>query len=260
MFKEVIKYFQEISRPTLIETPVGKMILRDENYSELVSPYKRVICNIDSLVKTVVEEASRRTNKDGKFMTVIFEPNGASFFPDDVTRRDSWVYARRFTDQFEKFREMIGKKLGHLDLLRAIQRLRPSVIDYKSVIRSFQKINLTKEVKVVSAPMVQDGATGGSLQWAVQATSNGTTEKCAVPSEITFTLPVVQGSNVLYSFTAELEIAFEENNGSAKGYFSLICPDVDAVLNGVYEDEVKQFEKSVTEEAKLSSVLILRNF
>lgn len=255
--EELLKVFKlaadvDDKRPVELETQRGTYLYNDgkKEYSPLLPELNRGISNVESLAGAVIEECVRRNNPTGNFMTVIFTEKGGAFYPDDERRLDRWTYERCLSQQWKFLLENLNKEMKHLDFIRFVQGLRPSVINYQALIREFKKVTFDGRTSVTSQPIIEDGQGGSQVSFTLE-TKNGHTQT-AMPGDIAIELPFTRGSDKKYSLIIELDVALNEMD---QVRFRPVCPELEVVTEQAIADEVAFFKEQVKEKSDLLVLL-----
>lgn len=258
MDKESIETILKLNRPAQIDTLRGKMIYsdREEQYNFLIPPINRKVSNLESLFKAILEETRRRIKPTGDNMTVIFDRDGATFYPDDDTRLDSWNYRRSFSEQWEKLMSGTNRQVDHVSLLRILQSLKPSIVGYADIFRDFRKVQVSAGETISSAPILEDGQAGTTISFTSTAASGNASKTSKLPAEITFKMPLIKGDTKQYEMTVDVDAAISSENKENKIKFSLLFFEKDLILEQLIQDEIEAFKAQVK---SLSNLLILFN-
>lgn len=116
---------------------------KDRNYSPIERFVKRDrrVSNVESLAAMVIEEARRAgvggsADRDvGDQMTVIFDAQGAAFHLDDRDGRAVFRYQRTLSPQWQILDAAAGRPMGHVEFVRLLQSLKPSIENAPRVAR-----------------------------------------------------------------------------------------------------------------------------
>ena len=259
MLKEFFDHLITFKRETILPSSVGPLLYSDSHkeYKPLIKPINRTVSNLESLIKVVFEEAERRNNPEGRNMTLIFDKDGATFWPDDITRTDSWIYRRSFTDQWLKFQQAINKQFDHVGFLRTLQALKPSILGYQDFSRDFRKVNISAGESISSAPILEDGNAGSAISFTVQA-SSGISKTSKLPAEIRFSMPIVKNDLHDSYFEAEIDASLtnDKENKESKIKLSMMFFETDIVIEDLIKNEIEKF---VSETQEMDKLLILCN-
>lgn len=261
--KESIELIQDTStaakRATLIKDSSGVEHLYDDSeqkYFPLARFVKQegAVSTVESLVDLVEEFAKRTGRKTGKTMTVTFTSKGATFSPDDDDRRHSFTYGRVLSQQWVAFRDVISKQMTHKGLIRTLQALSPSIIDYPRIFALFQRLAISKDVKLVSEPVLNSGSSENSyrVNLSIKGAHAGETD---VPSQIEVRIQYARGSSAFYTIPVEVDLA--DNDGTP--VITLFAPTIDAVADQAVLDELTFF-KSQADLRGLTELLTVVNF
>lgn len=260
MIQKALEFLSQPKRETVIKTELGSMLWHepDRVYKTIINKLDRKICCVESLAAAVIEEGVRRNNEVGDHMTVIFNRSGAEFHPDDKIRRDQWTYKRVDSQQYEALKALLSGSKNHVNSLRRIQALRPSIDGADALLRQMRKVQITTGTKVVSAPLCRedDTNTGGSIEWTTAA-EGGPTTKTKIPAGFQVKLPIVRGSEKLYTFDVEIEafLGGDEKNTVA---FSFTAPELDQIIDQAVADEFAWFKAQTM--TKMPRLLVLLDY
>lgn len=213
------------------------------------------VSTVESLAELVAEYAKREDRKTGQDMTVTFSSNGATFSLDDRDRRHSFIYRRVLSQQWETLRQILGKPMSHKALIRALQSLSPSIVNYPQVFAAFQRIAISKDVKLTSEPTL--GAKGQSdnsyhVSLSIKGAVAGDT---TLPSQIEVTLQYARGGSQFYTIPIEVDLA--ENDGTP--VITLFAPTIEAVADQAVLDEMALFDEQMDANG-LTEILTVVNF
>lgn len=252
VFKKAAKI--DHKRPIVQDTNRGELLYNDSQgcYNALIPEFKRSLSTVDSLVMAVEEECKRRENQTGNFMTVVFDVDGGIFYPDDKKRLDRWNYARCLSQQWEHLTEHLNQDMRHLDFIRFLQGLRPSILDYPSIMKEFKKVTFDARTSVTSQPIIEDGQAGSQVSFILD-TKNGKTQT-QMPAAIMVHLPFVRGSATNYDLTIELDVALDRNE---QVVFRPVCPEIETVTEQAINDEFQVFKNSTQD---LKDLLVLLDY
>lgn len=259
MLKEAIEYLllrYTTPRPSelVIGDGSGRRLLyddRDDSYSpvERWNQRTRTVSNIESLSAMVIEEARRLQNGTGDWMTVVFSLKGAQFFVTDQDTRTVFGYDRKLSPQWCLLNENLGRGMPHRDFVRLLQALRPSIVDYRSILAQFRDISFGAGVTIQSSPLLVKGK-GGFHYCLVLTAKSGETE-AELPTEVKFEIQFARGSRARYEMTAEVDISLKEQGDKKAVEFALLVPDQAAIKEQAIADEVQWFKEQAKELTQL---------
>lgn len=262
----VIGLQKQAQRPATLQDEHRRFIYSDakQEYVEQPRVVKQTgeVGNVECLIALVQEEALRRGNETGEWMTVTFGPSGAFFSPNDEVRLDGYVYHRAVSPEWTRISANNGKPMKHADFLRLLQSLRHVLANASSTIAAFRSVDVSRAAKIASSPTIRDGKAAVSL--AIEMTVNmgggaATTTEKQLPSLLDFVLPFARGGS--HELTLEAEVTAEISREGEKEtlLFGYVIPDIESVAREAREREVCDFRIAL-KEAGLTRVLILENF
>lgn len=234
-----------------------------KNCYEVVDRYVKQggsVANVPCLAQVVLEEARRRENADGSWMTVTFTEAGATFSPDDKSRLDEYVYERRLSPEWKVIREHAGKMMKHVEFLRLLQRLRSVLTSPATIIGAFRSLDVQRVARIASSPTLQDGKASVSLAVEVTAKITGggeTPVTKALPGELIFVLPFARGGRTLHELIAEVTAEVAREGEKETLLFGYVIPDLTERERDARAREVAEFRADVE---SLPRLLILENF
>lgn len=258
MIKEALQYIADLGtkeRPPILAADDGSG--RTYRYDDAAQIYVEVdrfvkrarsVSNIESFAAMTIEEA-RRSGHGGDWMTVIFDKSGAHLHLDDRDGRTVFRYEREISWQWKALQEAAQPR-EHLQFIRQLQKLRPTIVDYLKVLTEFRKVSFSAQTRVESAPTLEEGRAGivHSIEFEAK---NGKT-RAELPSSIHCVLPFAQGSKKL--FESAVEVAVELNEQTKKVQFALSFADAFALTEEAISHEVEWFRGQVAD-LKLLSIL-----
>lgn len=213
------------------------------------------VSTVESLAELVAEYAHRTGRKTGDRMTVTFTGNGAWFSLDDDDRRHGFAYRRVLSQQWQVLVGILGKPMSHKGLIRSLQALSPSIVDFAVTFAAFQRLAISKDVKLTSEPIL--GANGKSdnsyhVSLSIKGAVAGDT---SLPSQIAVKLQYARGGSATYEIPIEVDLS--ENDGTP--VITLHAPTIEAVADQAVLDELGLFDQQM-EASGLTNLLCVVNF
>lgn len=220
------------------------------------------VSEIDSLVKLVKLEGREQG------AVVVFDATGATFLPgcesqfrdtegdEDAEDRGRVAtkhrFVRRHSPQWSTLAAALkaGTTMTHLQFLRVLQSLRPSIVNYAAIYSAYQRISLEAGAKATSAPIVMLGDSGATLALTVEVKSGKAEVK--LPSEFAVEIPLTR-FGAKQSFTVEVDAQVKQENGAL--LFGLIAPEMALAEEAAIVGEVESFRELV----KGNAVTVLVN-
>mgnify|MGYP001576363221 FL=1 len=263
--REAIEHLQETAiakRAAVIEAGDGsgrRYLYNDESkgYEEIdrFVKYEGSVSTVESLAELVAEYAKRFERPSGKNMTVTFTSAGATFSPDDADRRHAFTYRRVLSQQWTALRAALEEPMSHKGLIRTMQSLSPSILDYPVVFAAFQRLAISKDVKLVSEPIL--GAEGKSdntyrVNLAIKGAIAGET---TLPSLIDVKVQYARGGEAAYVIPVTVDLA--EDDGTP--VITLFAPTIGTVADQAVLDELTYFDRAM-ERSGLTDLLCVVNF
>lgn len=217
---------------------------------------QRDVSNVESFGVLVLEEA-RRAGADGENMTVVWGAKGAMLYLDDRDQRIVFRYKRTLSPQWEAMCLLAGSPCGHLDFIRRLRPLAPSLQDSPEIIGAYRRVHMAAATNIMSSPVLEDGKAGYS--YAVQVQVSGRAAETRLPAECVFRLPFARGSPRFYDVQAEISVDAVAERGSDKKTlaFGVTLPELSSVMDQAITDELADFRKAV---AAVSRLCILEDY
>lgn len=263
--KKVESMARQAVRPATIQDEHRRFIYNDADgcyqLIERVVRQQGEVANVECLVDLVLEEARRRENPTGEWMTVTFREGGAFFSPDDRERLDGYIYIRTLSPEWATIRGALGKPMKHVEFLRLLQSLRSVLVNAGTVIRAFRAVDVSRVARIASSPTLQEGkaSVGLAVDLLVKMTGGGeTTARQELPEAISFVLPYARGGDKRFEVNAEVFIEVAREGEKETLHFGFLVPDICAVERDAREAEVEDF-RAATQEL-LPRLLVLENF
>ena len=257
MIKEALEHIQKLMRPSELMINERQYLYSDceEQYKRVLPNQTRDVSNIDSFVDIILEEARRTENDDGDWMTVIVKQSGGKLFVDDKKQGDIWTYSRCYSNEWHQLMDALGDKMSHLEFVRWLQSFQNAVIDYPDLARLFRSVSLDSKSTFASAPTLNEGKTGLTVDFSLEAKGDGPDKKVSLPSEIRFFMPITRGSKKYYRGRVNYDITVEPSRGPV---FTLAFPEKDMMLDQLLKDEYDYVVEKV--KPKLKDICILQDY
>lgn len=258
MLTELFNKIQELQRPFNIALEGKDYLYNDheERYEIVHKSQYRSISNVESFAQVVLEEARRLENLAGDNMTVIFTLEGAKFYSNDKKSgtQDKWDFKRCLAQQWDlACRATDNPPMKHLDLLRYIQKLRPSIGEsYKDLFNDFKSVSFAGKTIATSQPLLEGGKSNATLSFNLQADSNSGETHVSLPGVIPLTLQYARAGDVFYQTSLEVDGALDSED---KIKFRLIWPEKEIIIERALKDEVEYFKEQTKNMSKLLTVL-----
>lgn len=235
--------------------------IKDAKFDERTGNYtvncetliKRSISTIKSLTSAILEEAKRRENKTGEYMTVLFNQKGGYFSMNDDFYSGNYTFERTLSQQWRVLSGIAGKVLDHESFLLALQELNPSIQNFPKLYRQFIKVRIIGRSELASNPVYVDGEaeSGFMVKYTLES---GQSDEEILPQGFICELPYSKGSEKKYIVPVETMIL---NNGSNQLVIRVNCPILEQVEEQAIFDEVEQLRKDTSE---LQDLLILESY
>lgn len=263
MIQEALAYLTGLAtrkRPAMLKLEDGSgdvMIYDDAKKQYEARPRfvkrERSVSNVESFARMVIEEA-RRAGCSGDWMTVVFNQSGGRFYLNDKDGRTVFTYARELAPQWQLLVGAHGRGHAHADFVRLLQQLKPSIVDYSTVMMQFRKVTFGQSTEVDSAPTLVEGASGSA--YAVRAKVGSAVSQASLPGEIKFALQFTRSSSMKYE--SEVEVDVQLNEAKKTLTFTLLFTDRPALEERALTDEAAWFKSEVG--PKLPQLSILEDY
>lgn len=246
-------------RETFVTLVDGRTFLYDDSeqkYEEIERFVKLEgsVSTVESFAELVVEYAKRKGRKAGDNQTVTFTSIGATYSPDDVDRRHLFNYKRVLSQQWNALKAVLGKPLSHKDLIRALQGLSPSIVNYPLVMTAFRKLVVSKDIRLASEPILNEIGDSDN-EYKVHLSIKGGSAETTIPAALDVKVQYARGGEAMYVVPVEVDLT--ERDGIP--VITLFAPLIDAVADQAVLDEMKFFDEQM-EATGLKDLLIVVNF
>lgn len=246
-------------RDTLVTLADGRTFMYDDSaqkYGEIPRfvKFEGKVSTVESFAELVVEYAKRIGKPDGAKQTVTFTSAGATYSPDDDDRRHLFTYGRVLSQQWNALLAALKKPMSHKELIRTLQSLSPSIVHYTIVANAFRRLTVSKDVKLVSEPVLNEGgdSTNG---YNVQLSVKGGTSETTLPSSLDVKLQYARGSHATYVVPVEVDLTDKDG----VPVITLFAPMIDAIADQAVLDEMKFFDEQM-DATGLKELLTVINF
>jgi hypothetical protein len=275
---DAIKHIQDTSaaktRQPFVTVPDGRVFQysdHDQFYDEIdrFVRFEGSVSTVESFAELVVEYARRFEQKKfatgeaglkptGTNQTVTFTSAGATYSPDDEDRRHLFTYHRVLSQQWNALVAALGKPLSHKGLIRTLQTLSPSIVNYPQVFAAFQRLAISKDVRLTSEPVLGlNGASDNSYHVSLSIKGSNVGET-TLPSQIEAEVNYARGGSAAYIVPIEVDLAEDEKDEGVP-VITLFAPTLAAIADQAVMDEMKLFEESMTASG-LTELLTVVNF
>jgi hypothetical protein len=269
---QAIAHIQDTStaakRDALVTLVDGRQFIysdKEQEYAEIERfvKFEGSVSTVESFAELVVEYAKRFETKaqgktaaaaikpTGRNQTVTFTSKGATYSPDDEDRRHLFTYNRVLSQQWNA---LVGKSMFHKDFIRALQTLSPSIVDYSLVLASFRKLTVSKDVKLVSEPVLNDSGDSNN-GYNVQLSVKGGTSETTLPSMITAKVQFARGGAATYDVPIDVDLSDREG----VPVITLYAQTLAAIADQAVLDEMKFFDEQM-DATGLKELLTVVNF
>lgn len=236
---------------------------KDECYAQVPSamPISRTVSSMHSLIAAVKEEAKRRKNETGKYMTVSFTENGGKFSYDDNVNEGNYKFERKLSQQWEAFKCLLRcRNSTHSDFYNTLIELSPSIVDAKQTLNTFQQLKIIGNSEVKSNPVFTAG-TGAEFGTRIKYNIKGEDKvnEEVFPESFELELPYAKGKEKTYKVTAQVIFSLDQGAYGEPGELCIrvVCPEIERIEEQAIMDEIAEF-KSETD--NIPELLILEDF
>lgn len=213
------------------------------------------VSTIESFADLVTEYAKRVDQTTGKNQTVTFTSDGALYSPDDNDRRHLFTYKRVPSQQWAALDVALKSgPMSHKGLIRTLQSLSPSIVNYPLVMASFRRLVVSKDVRLASEPILNESG-DNTNGYNVQLSIKGGTSETTLPSVIDLRLQFARGSEAVYEVPVDVDLTDKDG----VPVITLFAPTLPAIGDRAVLDEMKFFASQM-DEGKLDDLLVVVNF
>lgn len=210
------------------------------------------VSTVKSFRDFIKEELKRRKKETGDLATAVISSKGGRFVADDDFQRGQCEFHRSLSQQWLAFAECIGRTYNHEEFLRLLQKLSPSIPDFKDLYFKFLDIRVIGRSESVSKPFYVNGETeqGVKIKFKMQG---GEDDSITLPDSFIITLPYAKGN---YDKLYEVNVNLVYDNRC--GINILIqAPEFEQVEEQALLDEVEFLKEELSE---YKDLLVLFNF
>ncbi len=257
LLETFFEHVTQKSRDILLDTEQGQMIYsdKDQHYAPVKPEFIRNVSCVDSFAQYVIKEAKRRNYSSGEEMTALFDMKGGIAYLDEDKQRDMIIYKRSLSQQFEELSNFCdGSSYNHNQLLRGLQRLRYSIVNYEEFMRHYRAVKFTGSNVVKSQPIINEGQAGTSVDFMLQV-QNGTEENKSLPTEFGVSFSFARGEDDAYSSTITIEMYLDDGEPRFRPLFH----EREEVIEDALKEEVETFKSDLLK-AGLKETLVALNY
>ncbi len=265
---QLIAPLQEAAKHSILKASNGREYLfshYEKDYKELnpnppqLDPIVRYVSTVDTLAKVVKEEALRAGNDTGEQMTILLDDSGATYTPNDRPehRHHQWRYARATSQQWQTLADTLERKYSSIAFYEQLLKLSPSIVDSHEVLPAFRNTKVSDNSEFTDQNHFAGGDFARSSGIAIQVRGKEGDLELRIPDEITFRVPAVRGSSVLYDVKAFVKIGVERQDDKTVARFGLSVPTLDLTKEQLLLDEAEYLASQLK---SLPRVLIGMNY
>ena len=194
---------------------------------------------------------ARRNNDDGHHASVQLGLEGGKFTADDDFNEGICTYSRLKSEQLIALENAKGRTFTQTEFLQLLQRLKPSIPDFKNIWTTFSKLRIERNSRMSSNPVFDDNLEmkeGCTCTYEIQSGANvGTTEEVRIPLEFQVTMPFVKAGEKLYDFKVELVVS----KGNYGIEITTVIPDYEIRIEQAIIDEAEFIKNSLKDATEL---------
>lgn len=210
------------------------------------------VSTVESFADFIKEELKRRDKESGKFATAVINSNGGHFTADDDFQRGNCRFNRSLSEQWIAFKECIGRSYNHEEFLRLMQKLSPSIVNFKELYPTLLDIRIIGRSEEVSKPFYVNGETESGVKIKFKM-RGGEDEDITMPESFIITLPYAKG-NYDKLYEVPVQLVYDNRNGIN---ILIQAPEFEQAEERALLDEVEYLKKELSQYPDL---LVLFNF
>lgn len=227
---------------------------REQHYDK---PYvadtvkKTEVRSAKAFIAYIKDELARRNNEKGHHASVQIGLVGGKFTADDNFNEGICTYSRLKSEQLEALESAKNETFSQSGFLQLLQRLKPSIPDFKNIWTTFSKLRIERNSRMASNPVFDDNLEmeeGCICTYEIQSGANtGTTEEVRIPLEFDVTMPFVKAGENFYNFKVELVVS----KGNYGVEITTVIPDYERRIEQAIIDEAEFIKNELKESAEL---------
>ena len=212
---------------------------------------KTEVRSAKAFVEYIKDELARRNNDDGHHASVQLGLEGGKFTADDDFNEGICTYSRLKSEQLIALENAKGRTFTQTEFLQLLQRLKPSIPDFKNIWTTFSKLRIERNSRMSSNPVFDDNLEmeeGCTCTYEIQSGANvGTTEEVRIPLEFQVIMPFVKAGEKLYDFKVELVVS----KGNYGIEITTVIPDYEIRIEQAIIDEAEFIKNSLKDAIEL---------
>lgn len=210
------------------------------------------VSTVQSFTNFIKEELKRRNRETGKFATAVIDSNGGRFTADDDFQRGNCKFTRSLSEQWLAFRDCIGRSYNHEEFLRLMQKLSPSIVNFKELYPTLLDIRIIGRSEEISKPFYVNGETESGVRIKFKM-RGGEDENITMPESFTIRLPYAKG-NYSKFYDVPVQLVYDNRCGIN---ILIQAPEFEQAEEQALLDEVEFLKKELS---KYPDLLVLFNF
>ncbi|MCD7740345.1 MAG: hypothetical protein LUH11_03245 [Candidatus Gastranaerophilales bacterium] len=265
----MIKEIQEILHNVKEQRAVKENVIVYGNYTEKTkeavyndSEKKYITANdlkscenvstVESFANFIKEELKRRNKETGKLATAVIDSDGGHFTADDDFQKGNCKFTRSLSEQWLTFKKSIGNSYNHEEFLRLMQKLSPSIVNFKEIYPTFLDIRIIGRAEAISKPFYVDGEAEAGVKIKFKM-RGGEDEDIIIPETFKVALPYAKG-NYEKLYNVDVNLVYDNRSGLN---ILIQAPTFEQVEEQALMDEVEFLKQELS---KYPDILVLFNF
>lgn len=210
------------------------------------------VSTVESFAVFIKEELKRRGRETGRLATAVIDSNGGRFTADDDFQRGNCKFTRSLSEQWETFKNCIGKSYNHEEFLRLMQKLSPSIVDFENLYPTLLDIRIIGRSEEISKPFYVNGETETGIKIKFKM-RGGEDEDIIMPEKFTVKLPYAKGNYDKF-YNVDVQLVYDNRCGIN---ILIQAPMFEQAEEQALLDEVELLKKELSQ---YKDLLVLFNF
>lgn len=264
LLKESIEVLKKQKRPEKINGLIYgqyEPVEREFIYTDCSQQYDYEVFNqkdkevrsVKAFAKVIAEELKRRNNPTGYKATVSINLEGGYFIPDDNTQETKITFDRLNSQQWNLLKRNINSDMDHRQFLLFLQALKPSIINFENVYKSFATLRLVGKTELTSNPVITESGEKSGYKCTYRL-EDGTDGEENFPTGFLADVQFAKAGDKKYPIPIDLLFYRDEDNEIR---ITVLCPLFENIEEQAIIDEANYIIENTQD---FNELLVLSDF
>lgn len=264
LLKESIEVLKKRKRPEKINAliygqyePQEREFIYSDNKMqydyEVFECEDKEVRSVKAFAKVISEELKRRNNLTGYKATVSINLEGGYFIPDDNTQETKTTFNRLNSQQWNLIKRNINCDMNHRDFLLFLQAIKPSLVYFDEIYKSYAMLRLVGKTELTSNPVITENGEESGYKCTYRL-EDGTDGEERFPTGFIADVQFAKAGDKKYVIPIDLLFYRDENNEIR---ITVLCPLFENIEEQAIIDEANYIKENTQD---FNELLVLSDF